>query len=74
MELFRATVAEASAAIAETPAARLVERTTARGREVSVLDAIYQAVGHVRQHVGQAILLTKQMVGEDLDLTIPRVR
>jgi len=31
-------------------------------------------VGHVQQHVGQAILLTKQMVGEDLDLTIPRMR
>jgi len=74
MELFRATVAEASAVIAQTPAARLVERTTPQGRDVSVLDAIYQVVGHVQQHVGQAILLTKQMVGEDLDLTIPRMR
>jgi len=74
MELFRATVAEASAVIAQTPAARLVERTTPQGRDVSVLDAIYRVVGHVQQHVGQAILLTKQMVGEDLDLTIPRMR
>jgi hypothetical protein len=29
-------------------------------------------VGHVQQHVGQIILLTKQMTGQDLDLTMPR--
>jgi hypothetical protein len=42
--------------------------------EVSVLDAIYQVVGHVQQHVGQIILLTKQMAATDLDLTMPRPR
>ena len=31
-------------------------------------------VGHVQQHVGQIILLTKQMTAKDLDLTMPRPR
>ena len=77
MEMFRGTVAEARSVIAGVTAERLVERTNPqppRSGEVSVLDAIYQVVGHVQQHVGQIILLTKQMVGTDLDLTLPRKR
>ena len=60
--------------IAASPAAKLVERTKPQGRDVTVLDAIYQGVEHVQMHVGQVILLTKQMTGGDLDLTIPRPR
>jgi hypothetical protein len=73
---FRGTVAEAKAVIAGTPARRMEERISPQpGRgETTVLGAIYQVVGHVQQHVGQVVLLTKQMVGTDLDLTIPRVR
>jgi len=56
------------------PAERLAERITPQGRNVSVLEAIYQVVGHVQQHVGQIILVTKQMTAMDLDLTIPRPR
>jgi uncharacterized damage-inducible protein DinB len=74
MERFTATVAEARAVIGGLPQARLVERTTPQGREVSVLEAIYQVTSHLREHVGQIILLTKQMTGQDLDLTIPRPR
>ena len=55
-------------------AERMVERITPQGRDVSVLDAVYQVVGHVQQHVGQIILLTKQMTRQDLDLTMPRPR
>jgi uncharacterized damage-inducible protein DinB len=73
-KLFQSTVAEATAVIAATTQARLLERTTPQGREVAVLDAIYQVVGHVQQHTGQIILLTKQMAAQDLDLTIPRPR
>jgi uncharacterized damage-inducible protein DinB len=72
MGRFALTVAEARRVIAEVPAQRLVERITPQGRDVSVLDTIYQVVGHVDQHVGQIVLLTKQMAGTDLDLTIPR--
>jgi Protein of unknown function (DUF1572) len=72
--LFEATMAEAKAVIAAVPAERMVERVTPQGRDVSVLEAIYQVVGHVQQHVGQIILVTKQMLGTDLDLTMPRPR
>jgi Protein of unknown function (DUF1572)/Clp amino terminal domain, pathogenicity island component len=72
--LFETTMAEAKAVIAAVPAERMVERITPQGRDVSVLEAIYQVVGHVQQHVGQIILVTKQMLGTDLDLTMPRPR
>lgn len=71
---FLSTVNEVRGVIAALPHERLTERTTPQGRDVSVLDAIYQVVGHVQQHVGQIILLTKQMTGKDLDLTMPRPR
>jgi len=74
MERFAGTVAEAREVIASLPAERLTERITPQGRDVSVLEAIYQVVGHVQQHVGQIILLTKQMTATDLDLTMPRPR
>ncbi|HXC95701.1 MAG TPA: Clp protease N-terminal domain-containing protein [Edaphobacter sp.] len=72
--LFEATMEEAKHVIAGVPAAKLVERTHPQGRDVSVLEAIYQVVTHVHQHVGQIILLTKQMLETDLDLTMPRPR
>ena len=71
---FSVTLDEARKIIAAVPASRLVEIVHPQGRTVSVLDAIYQVVGHVQQHVGQIILLTKQMTETDLDLTIPRPR
>ena len=72
--LFEATMAEAKSVIAGVPAERMVERITPQGRDVSVLEAIYQVVGHVQQHMGQIILVTKQMLAKDLDLTMPRPR
>lgn len=73
-ELFETTVAEARDVLARVPAERLVERTTPQNREVSVLEAIFQVVTHVQQHLGQVIILTKQMTGKDLDLVMPRPR
>jgi uncharacterized damage-inducible protein DinB len=74
IETFASTVKEAQGIIDSLPPARLAERTTPQGRDVSVLEAIYQVVGHVQQHVGQIILVTKQLTGKDLDLTMPRPR
>src|SRR5882757_6116820 len=74
IELFATTVAEARKTIAAVSSERLVEIIHPQDRTVSVLGAIYQVVGHVQQHVGQIILLTKQMTAQDLDLTIPRPR
>jgi Protein of unknown function (DUF1572) len=72
--LFRSTMADAKNVISGVSAERMAERITPQGRDVSVLEAIYQVVGHVQQHVGQIILLTKQMTVTDLDLTMPRPR
>ena len=72
--LFESTMDEVKRVIAAVPAERMTERVHPQGRDVSVLEAIYQVVGHVQQHVGQIILLTKQKLGTDLDLTMPRPR
>lgn len=72
--LFEGTVSEAKKIIAHLPHERLTERINPQNGEVSILEAIYQVVGHVQQHMGQIILLTKQMCCQDLDLTIPRPR
>jgi hypothetical protein len=76
MAQFGATVAESKAVIAQTPAERMQEMITPQPMRPAstVLGAIYQVVGHVQQHAGQIIVLTKQMTRQDLDLTIPRVR
>ena len=75
LALFKSTMAEAAATLEALPQERLMDRTDPQQRgEVFVLDAIYQVVGHVQQHTGQIILLTKQMCQRDLDLTIPRPR
>jgi uncharacterized damage-inducible protein DinB len=75
-EMFTATVAEARNIIATLPHERLTDRTAPQpGRpEVSVLEAIYQVVAHAHEHMGQIILVTKQMIATDLDLTMPRPR
>jgi hypothetical protein len=72
--LFGGTMAEAKGVIGAVTPERLVEITHPQGRTVTVLEAIYQVVTHVGQHVGQTVLLTKQMTGRDLDLTMPRPR
>lgn len=74
VRLFEKTIGEARGVIDSLPPEKLTERTTPQGRDVSKLEAIYQVVGHVQQHTGQIILLTKQMCGTDLDLTMPRPR
>ena len=70
--LFEKTIADALAAISNLSAGRLVERTTPQGREVSVLEAIYQVTGHLQEHAGQIVFVTKQMTGRDLALYKPK--
>jgi hypothetical protein len=72
--LFQSTVGKVRQTIDTLPPARLTEKLSPQGREITVLELIYQVVGHLQQHVGQIILLTKQMTGKDLDLTLPRPR
>ncbi len=67
-------VGEVREVVASLPHARLLERIDPQHGEVWVLEAIYHIVEHFRLHVGQIILLTKQLVGGDLDLSMPRRR
>lgn len=72
------TIEEARAVILEVPHARLGEvidpQPTGTWRHATVLEAIYKVVTHLDHHTGQIVLLTKQLVGADLDLSMPRKR
>jgi len=72
--LFADIIAQCRETISTLPPERLTETIHPQDRTVSVLEAIAQVTGHVQQHVGQIILLTKQMAATDLDLTMPRRR
>jgi uncharacterized damage-inducible protein DinB len=43
-------------------------------RNPTILEAISLVTGHIQLHTGQIILLTKQLVADDLDLSMPRKR
>jgi uncharacterized damage-inducible protein DinB len=76
--LFTATLAEVCQTIATLDPARLLEMTnpqpTGTWPECTILEAIYRVVCHVHHHAGQIVLLTKQHVQRDLDLSMPRKR
>jgi uncharacterized damage-inducible protein DinB len=69
--LFETTVAEAAKIILQMPLARLTERIKPQNREVAILEAIYQVVGHLQLHTGQIIFATKQITGKDLGFFKP---
>lgn len=50
---------EADAVLARVRPEELTERRQIQGRDVTVLDAIYQTVQHFALHLGQIILVTK---------------
>jgi uncharacterized damage-inducible protein DinB len=73
-----AAVAEARQVIASLSPVRLTEvidpQPTGIARHVTILSAIYRIVTHFAYHTGQIVLLTKQLTGTDLGLSIPRRR
>lgn len=73
-----ATLAECRKVIELLPPARLLEvihpQPTGTWPPSTILEAIYRVTGHLQLHTGQIILLTKQLTGADLDLSIPRKR
>jgi uncharacterized damage-inducible protein DinB len=75
---FEATLAEVRAALAALPEERLMEiidpQPGSGWEAMTALEGIYQVVGHVQYHVGQIVLLTKQLTVADVDLTLPRKR
>jgi uncharacterized damage-inducible protein DinB len=75
---FSATLAECRNVIASLPPARLLEiidpQPTGGWGATTILEAIYRVIGHLQLHQGQIILLTKQLAGADLNLSLPRKR
>jgi uncharacterized damage-inducible protein DinB len=75
---FEATLAKVCGVLATVEPDRLMQRINPQPGspwgEVTILAAIFQVVGHVQLHTGQIILLTKQMLARDLDLSMPRKR
>jgi uncharacterized damage-inducible protein DinB len=75
---FQNKLAEVRAVIAATPLERLLEvidpQPTSSWRRVTILETMFIITGHLQQHAGQIILLTKQMLATDLDLSMPRKR
>jgi uncharacterized damage-inducible protein DinB len=65
------TVDRSVAVIEGVTAERLLDEVDPQTGPVSVLEAIYQVVGHFQQHTGQIIFATKLLTGEDLGLYRP---
>jgi hypothetical protein len=62
----RESVDNAIELIKTLPPARLAERTTIQGHDVTVLQAIFHVVEHFSGHTSQVIFITKMCTGEDL--------
>jgi len=75
---FDSTLAESARVIAALNPDRLLTvidpQPDGTWRNATILEAIFKVVSHVDHHTGQIILLTKQMVAADLDLSMPRKR
>jgi uncharacterized damage-inducible protein DinB len=75
---FAATLEESRQVIASLPPARLLEKIdpqpSAKVGPMTILEAIFRIVSHLQLHQGQIVLLTKQFIASDLDLSIPRKR
>ena len=67
----RKTTNEAMEIIGGLSSSRLAELTTPQHDTVSVLEAIYQVVGHFQQHTGQIMFVTKQLTGDSLGFYQP---
>jgi uncharacterized damage-inducible protein DinB len=75
---FSATLRECCDVIAGLPTERLLEvidpQPASTWRHATILEAIFKVVSHLDHHAGQIVVLTKQMVARDLDLSMPRKR
>ncbi len=75
---FAVTLDESRKVIASLPPARLLEtinpQPTGNWPPTTILEAICRITGHLQLHTGQIIMLTKQLTGADLDLSMPRKR
>lgn len=72
LNLLHKTVNHNLAVIESVTPERLIEQITPQDRTVSILEAIYQVVGHFQQHTGQIMFATKLMTSEDLKIYVPK--
>ncbi len=72
--LLRQTVSHHVSIIAELKPARLAENIDTQDGPRSVLETIYQVVGHFQQHTGQIVFATKLWTGLNLELYVPPPR
>jgi uncharacterized damage-inducible protein DinB len=70
-EQFNGTIDRAIAVLKALPASRLLEIISPQGSELTIMEAIYRAVGHLQQHTGQIVMFTKQFTGQDLKFYRP---
>jgi hypothetical protein len=75
LALLDQTIGSAVLILQQVEPARLADRILVQdGRVTSVLEAIYQVVGHFQQHTGQIIFATKRWTGKDLGFYRPPSR
>jgi hypothetical protein len=65
-QALREAVDQANELIRTLPHARLMDRMTIQGHEVTVLEAIFHVVEHFSGHAGQVIFITKMFTGRGL--------
>ena len=61
-----AVVDDAAAVIRSLTPARLAERTSVQGFDLTILEAVYHVVEHFSMHTGQILFATKLLTGQDL--------
>ena len=62
----QSVVDRATATLAGVSAARLCERVTIQGYDVTVMECVYHVVEHFSNHTGQIVYATKMLTGGDL--------
>jgi hypothetical protein len=71
LEKLSSTVRDAIAILQNLPPSRLADLVQTQDGERSILEVIYQVVGHFQQHAGQIIFATKLVTQQDLKFYAP---
>jgi len=69
LSLLRGTVDEACQVLSRLSPRHLAHRYAIQGFHVTGLEAVYHVTEHFSHHAGQIILVTKLLLGRDLDFT-----
>jgi uncharacterized damage-inducible protein DinB len=72
LALLRTTMDQAVPILSGLDSARLAQTVNTQDGALSVLEVVYQVVGHFQQHTGQVVFMVKQATGRDLQLYQPK--